>query len=221
MTTRPPSSIASSWRRSSSVVPGQGAPAQIDARRDDQTVIGQPRPICQRHRARLRIDTGRPLPSQLDAVAGQLVERKFLGAQLPQPGDDLIAERAGGEHRIALNKGHRDAPIEPLQRTGATGAGKASADDDNGRARLRPREADGEHCTQPKTTVQESAPRRHCAAYQAAIAAASAWLKPLAMRSITVAGRCPARNCSIAVVMSAAGRPMSPGTGVSTPVLTA
>jgi hypothetical protein len=40
--------------------------------------------------------------------------------------------------------------------------------------------------------------------------------KPLAMRSITVAGRCPERNACIAVTISTAERPARRGTGVCT-----
>src|SRR5262249_57815590 len=58
-------------------------------------------------------------------------------------------------------------------------------------------------------------------AYQAAIAAVSASEKPLAMRSITVAGRWPARNAFIAAVISVAGRPPRRGTGVATDALAA
>src|SRR3954453_13339530 len=51
------------------------------------------------------------------------------------------------------------------------------------------------------------------------MALVSSSLKPLAMRSITVAGRLPVRNSVIAVVICAASRPTRRGTGVATPAV--
>src|SRR5262245_43428807 len=49
------------------------------------------------------------------------------------------------------------------------------------------------------------------------MALVSSSLKPLAMRSITVAGRLPVRNSVIAAVICAASCPLRRGTGVATP----
>src|SRR5262245_10500038 len=49
------------------------------------------------------------------------------------------------------------------------------------------------------------------------MALVSSSVKPLAMRSITVAGRLPVRNSVMAVVIWAASRPLRRGTGVATP----
>src|SRR5262249_60472788 len=54
--------------------------------------------------------------------------------------------------------------------------------------------------------------------YQVAIAWVSESEKPLAMRSITVDGRWPERKACIASTVSAALRPCSGGTDVSTPL---
>src|SRR5262249_19418783 len=54
---------------------------------------------------------------------------------------------------------------------------------------------------------------------KAAIALISSSEKPLAMRSITVAGRLPVRNSVIAVTICAASRPLRRGTGVATPAV--
>src|SRR5882672_891969 len=51
------------------------------------------------------------------------------------------------------------------------------------------------------------------------MALVSSSVKPLAMRSITVAGRLPVRNSVIAVVICAASRPLRRGTGVATPAV--
>src|SRR6266516_1961018 len=54
-----------------------------------------------------------------------------------------------------------------------------------------------------------------CAAYQAAMALTSSSENPLAMRSITVDGRCPDLNACMAATMSAGLRPVSGGTVAS------
>src|SRR5215510_11239089 len=51
------------------------------------------------------------------------------------------------------------------------------------------------------------------------MALVSSSVKPLAMRSITVAGRLPVRNSVMAVVICAASRPARRGTGVATPAV--
>src|SRR5262245_30457181 len=51
------------------------------------------------------------------------------------------------------------------------------------------------------------------------MALVSSSVKPLAMRSITVAGRLPVRNSVIAVVICAASRPTRRGTGVAIPAV--
>src|SRR5437763_16371674 len=55
-----------------------------------------------------------------------------------------------------------------------------------------------------------------CCSYQAAIARISSSENPLAIRSMMVPGRWPDLNAIIWLVRSAAGRPASGGTGVST-----
>src|SRR5438132_12331019 len=69
--------------------------------------------------------------------------------------------------------------------------------------------------------VISGAAQSFCSAYHAAMAALSGSEKPLAMRSITVVGRCPARKACIAVTISTAGRPARRGTGVCTAALAA
>ena len=118
---------------------------------------------------------------------------------------------------------------------GAGGAGKAAADHDDPaggtlrqRRAKRQRRAGGERRPLQEVASRGS-PARHlrrslslvCAAYHAAMAALSGSEKPLAMRSITVAGRCPARKACIAATISAAGRPTRRGTGVCTAALAA
>src|SRR5882672_5859039 len=51
------------------------------------------------------------------------------------------------------------------------------------------------------------------------MALVSSSVKPLAMRSITVAGRLPVRNSVMAVVICPASRPLRRGTGVATPAV--
>src|SRR3954468_22304642 len=51
------------------------------------------------------------------------------------------------------------------------------------------------------------------------MALVSSSVKPLAMRSIMVAGRLPVRNSVIAVVICAASRPLRRGTEVATPAV--
>src|SRR5438445_294867 len=58
-------------------------------------------------------------------------------------------------------------------------------------------------------------PQFFCAPYQEAMALTSSSEKPLAMRSITVDGRCPDLNACMAATMSAGLRPVSGGTVAS------
>src|SRR5262249_56204398 len=60
-------------------------------------------------------------------------------------------------------------------------------------------------------------PQFFWAPYHAAIALTSSSEKPLAMRSITVDGRCPDLNAAIAAVMSAGVRPLKPRPPAPTP----
>src|SRR5262245_45035971 len=58
-------------------------------------------------------------------------------------------------------------------------------------------------------------PQFFCAPYQVAMALVSSSEKPLAMRSITVDGRCPDLNACMAATMSAGLRPVSGATAAS------
>ena len=73
--------------------------------RQHQPVVGQPRCRRERHRARLRIDRGRS-PNERDAVGRDLVVAELLLLDVAQPGDDLVAERAGREGPARLHQGH-------------------------------------------------------------------------------------------------------------------
>ena len=108
------------------------------------------------------------------------------------------------------------------RRARAGRAGEAAADhDDPRRRRLRRARASAAAAAAapapprfrevaPRAVRRCVAARLHfCAAYHAAIAAISSSEKPLAIRSITVAGRLPARNASIAATISPASRPAS------------
>jgi hypothetical protein len=163
----------------------------------------------------------------------------LLAPQIAQSGDHLVAERAGGEGGVFLDQRHRETRVEAFQRAGAGRAGKAAADHDDpagGTLRQcraeRHRHADGE-ARPPQEVAPRRASRSHppsdfffagssfCSAYHAAIAASSSSVKPLAMRSITVAGRVPARNPRNATTVLSVGRPASGGTGVCTEALAA
>src|SRR5207302_4823237 len=118
----------------------------------------------------------------------------------------------GGEFGIGLDQGYGQARVDALQHAGAGRAGEAAADDDDAAARALPqyrqrqqrrrgaagggfekRAAAGAVADHDRTPVQF-----FCAASQAAMALVSSSLKPLAMRSMTVAGRWPVRKSRIA-----------------------
>ena len=190
-------------------------------------VVGEAGPVRQTDIARLRVDSGCGLLCQDDSGRREAVIAKLLLAQLAQSGDDLVAEGAGGEHRLRFDQRDRDVRIEALQGTGATGAGEAAADYDNAaggalrQGRDRRQERAGA-CRAPQKSASRRAQRHSfCLAYQAAIAATSSSEKPLAIRSMTVAGRCPVRNCCIGSTMSVGSRPERRGTGVCTDALAA
>ena len=122
------------------VIARQRVPADIDAGRDDQPVIRQARAVGERDGAGLRIDRGRALRGQFDPGGAQLVVAELLVAQIAQPGDHEIAERAGGVFGIRLDQRHGETRVEALQGAGAGRAGKAAADhDDPRRGALRQR----------------------------------------------------------------------------------
>ncbi len=207
-------------------VAGQAVPADVDARRQHQPVIGQPAGVADDHRAGVGIDASRRLEGDLDG-AFELLVVELLRLEIAQSGDDVVAERAGGEGVAGLDQRHRDARIDVLERAGAGRAGESAAHDDDAAAgALRDRgrgQADGrgacggalEEIASVHMKVCHDG-QSFCAAYQAAMALISSSVKPLAIRSMTVAARCPLRNSCIAVTMSAGLRPASRVNGVST-----
>ena len=136
--------MASSWRRSSRVcsparqacgiwagrrlvVAGQRAPADVDAGRQHQPVVRQPRAVGERDRSPLGVDGGRARAGDRDAVGGDALVGELLGAELAQAADHRVAERARGERRVRLDQGHGDARIGLAQGAGAARAGEAAA----------------------------------------------------------------------------------------------
>src|SRR5215469_5300376 len=110
MMTTPPSSMASSWRRSSVVcspafhacgscwvIPRQGVPADVDPWRQNETVVGQCAAAAQRHCPGADVNGRRRIERQAHAVTGDLVVAKLLRVEVAQACDHGIAKRTGRE----------------------------------------------------------------------------------------------------------------------------
>src|SRR5262249_59138040 len=93
------------------------------------------RPVAERHRASLRVDRGPRRELEDHLVAGELVVTEFLRLEVAKPGDDAVAEWAGGERRVRFHQRHRNARIDPFDETGAACAAEAAAHDHHAPAR--------------------------------------------------------------------------------------
>src|SRR6185295_14945020 len=115
-----------------------------------------------------------------------LVVAKLLIGKRPQAADHQVGEGAGRKGAVGLDQAHADPRIGTLDGAGRPGPAPAQ----QGGMRTRPP-------SQPKTAGGSSRaapypPRFHLlAAYHSAMACACASEKPLAIRPMTVLGRCP------------------------------
>src|SRR6266511_2973012 len=208
-------------------VAGQTVPADIDAGREYQAVVGKLRAICEGHDASLWVDrcAGRELENHL--ITGELVVTEFLRLDLAKPGDDAIAEWAGDKCTVRFDQRHGDARIEALDETGASDSAKSTPTTTTRPAAPCARAGSGSSVAPAAAALRKSRrlvrvavmigllPQFFCAPYQAAMALTSSSEKPLAMRSITVAGRCRDLNACMAATMSAGLRPVSGATVAS------
>src|SRR5204862_2031679 len=71
------------------------------------------------------------------ARACDLVITELLRLDRAQPGNHVVAERAGNEGAILLDQRDLEFWLRQLQRAGATGAAKTAADHDDAWRRLR------------------------------------------------------------------------------------
>ena len=85
---------------------------------EHQPVVGERAAVGERHRARGGVDAGRVGLRERDAVAGDLAVAELLLLDVAQAGDDVVAERAGGEGRVRLDQRH----VEPFVERFATRA---------------------------------------------------------------------------------------------------
>src|SRR5262249_38941945 len=140
-----------------------------------------------------------------DPVGRHAPVRELLGGDLAETRDDLVAERARRERRVRLHQRHGDARVELTQGAGAARAGEAAADDHHARGALRAEGSRQEGGGRRDAELEKSAPTgvHFWAAYQAAIAWISGSVNPLAIRSMTVPGRVPARNSCMARTIAA------------------
>ena len=72
-------------------------PAEIDAGRQHQAVVGKPRAARERHHAGMWIDFGGDIERRDDSLGCDLLVIELLGLEIAQAGNDLVAERAGSE----------------------------------------------------------------------------------------------------------------------------
>src|SRR5829696_8120678 len=117
-------------------VAGERVEAEIDAGREHEAVVGEPRAVAERDLAPAGIDCGGRLDRDLDAVLAQAVVAELLLGKLAQAGDDAVAERAGREGRARLDERHGGTRQVAFHGAGAGRAGKAAADHDDPRCRL-------------------------------------------------------------------------------------
>ena len=115
------------------VVAGDGAEVEIDARRDDQMVVGEIAAAVGLYRPFFRVDRSYRGVYHLDApVFLQAVEAVDQGIELAVAGQYLVGGRAGDEFLVALDEDDLDAAVAPLaQVLGCGGAAEAGADDDD------------------------------------------------------------------------------------------
>src|SRR5262245_34020519 len=207
-------------------IAGQRVPAQVDARRQHQPVIGKPLSVAERDCTGGRVNCTRCADRERYAIGGDLAVTELLRRKIAQSCDNAIAERASGEGLVRLHQSDGDARIGPSQGARGARAGKAAAhynDAWSGLRDSRPSKERGRSCKRSGRGKKRTAARaiyghdvvlaQCCSAYQAAMACTSASEKPLAMRSMTVAGRWPARKACICATISAAFLPTSGGTG--------
>ena len=149
----------------------------------------EPGLIGERQVAVVGVNRDDVLVKEADAFGAQgfIGEAEDLG--IAQAGDHGVAGGAGGKDRVGLDEEDIGGRREALQGARRRGPAEAAADDDDAglglcagdageRQGSRDDGAAGDHC---------------CPAHQAAIDLSSPGEKPLARRSITVAGRVPAR----------------------------
>src|SRR5262249_33120818 len=207
------------------VIAGQTVPTDVDTGRDDQAVVGKPSSVAERHCASLRVDRGPRRELDDDLVAGELVVTEFLRLEVAKPGDDAVAEWAGGDGRARRARALCTARIARFNEPAPARPAEAAAHDHHAPARAlgdggkREQGCAGGRGLEEFTPARalcshDRPPQSFCAPYQVAIALTSSSEKPLAMRSITVDGTWPDFNAAIAATMSAGLRPMSRGTVV-------
>ena len=209
-------------------VAGQPVPADVDAGRDDQPVVREARAALERDAARLRRRRRSPWRRRPRCrSAADLVVAELLGRQRPQAADHQVAERAGREGAAALDQAHGDARDRRLlMARAAAGAGEAATDHHHARGGLgaTPARQGGRRRRRPParpgTAGGSSAGRAISAslslraAYHSAMAWTSASEKPLAIRPMTVLGRCPLLKACIWRDELGGAATVKPGTAV-------
>ncbi len=119
------------------VVAGNGVEAHFDARGEDELVVREPIAGRQRDRARPRIDGGRFGHRNRDAGSRDLIVAELLIGETANAAEYASAERRRGIDAACFDQRNGELGIGPAQRAGAARPGKAAADDDNARRRLR------------------------------------------------------------------------------------
>ena len=144
-------------------------PAEVDARRDHQTIIGKVRAVGEANPPRLWIDArGRSL-YHLDALGAYRLVAEALVPDVTEAGKDRIAEGTRREGGVRLEEDDFEAGVEPAQEARARGSGESSShhDDVGGSlgARLPRQERRGDR---RGGETQEATPRASHRAYPTA-----------------------------------------------------
>ena len=140
-------------------ISGQPIPADVDAGRQHQAVVGEPRAVGQRDGAALRIDGGSRRDVDGD-LGGDLVVAELLLLEVAQPGNDAVAERAGGECRVRFDQRHIDARVDPLDEAGAACSAETAAHHHHAAARALSDGGDRKHCRAGSRGLEEFTPAR-------------------------------------------------------------
>ena len=95
------------------IVAGQRVEAQVDAGRQHQTFITDRCAVGETDHAGLRIDLCRRLRNHGHALGDNLVIAELLRLDIPQAGDDFIAERTGDKNPVRFDQRHLQLRIDP------------------------------------------------------------------------------------------------------------
>src|SRR4051794_1410758 len=116
---------------------------EVDAGREDETIIGQRNAIGRHDAAQLRLDCGYGFGGYPDALGGDPFITKLLDVDLAATRDHPVAGTAGSEDGTGFDQDDLQVCLRALQRAGARRTTEAAADHDDAARRLRAQDRRG------------------------------------------------------------------------------